>query len=96
MTVIGVTMGGMTLFDAILPHREDPNEYEKLTSAIAFFRGFQLLFISIVGEYVGRIYLILNNDPQYVIRERLLAGKKNARELAAGIELQRRRTGDEA
>lgn len=73
MTVVGVVMGGMTLFDAILPHREDPNDYEKLTSVIAFFRGFQLLAISIVGEYVGRIYMALNSDPQFVVRERLLA-----------------------
>lgn len=73
MTVVGVTMGGMTLFDALLPSREDPNDYEKLTSVIAFFRGFQLLAISIVGEYVGRIYMALNSDPQFVIRERLLA-----------------------
>lgn len=73
MAVIGVVMGGMTLFDALLPGRTDPNEYEKLTSVIAFFRGFQLLAISIVGEYVGRIYLTLNSDPQFVIRERLLA-----------------------
>lgn len=73
MAVIGVAMGGMTLFDALFPGRTDPNEYEKLTSVIAFFRGFQLLAISIVGEYVGRIYLLINNDPQFVIRERLLA-----------------------
>ena len=73
MTVVGVVMGGMTLFDALLPSRTDPNEYEKLTSVIAFFRGFQLLAISIVGEYVGRIYLLINSDPQFVVRERLLA-----------------------
>lgn len=94
MTLFGVTMGGMTLFDAIVPHRDDPNDYEKLTSVIAFFRGFQLLAISIVGEYVGRIYLTLNSDPQFVVRERLLAGRKNVRGSATVTELHRRRAGD--
>lgn len=84
MTVVGITMGGMTLFDALLPGRTDPNEYEKLTSVIAFFRGFQLLAISIVGEYVGRIYLTLNSEPQFVIRERLLARISEGGRGAAG------------
>lgn len=30
-----------------------------------------MLAISVIGEYIGRIYLALNNDPQYVIREKL-------------------------
>ena len=34
-----------------------------------FFRGFQLFATGIVGEYVGRIYLRLNQEPQYIIRE---------------------------
>ncbi|HEY6009054.1 MAG TPA: glycosyltransferase, partial [Geobacteraceae bacterium] len=51
----------------------DPDEYERLTSVITFFRGFQLLAISVVGEYVGRIYQSLNSDPQFVIRERFAA-----------------------
>lgn len=73
LTIFGVSIGGMTLLQALVPGGNDPGHYDRLTSTIAFFRGFQLLFISIVGEYVGRIYLILNNDPQFVIRERCLA-----------------------
>jgi undecaprenyl-phosphate 4-deoxy-4-formamido-L-arabinose transferase len=76
MTFIGVFVGGSSLFDYILPNRDDPTEYETLTSVITFFRGFQLLAISIVGEYVGRIYLSLNADPQFVIRERFAVRKK--------------------
>lgn len=73
MTLYGISMGGMTLVHVFFPGGHDPNDYEKLTSVTAFFRGFQMLAISIVGEYVGRIYMSLNSDPQFVIRERLLA-----------------------
>ena len=31
--------------------------------------GLILLMLGIIGEYIGRIYISLNNSPQYVIRE---------------------------
>lgn len=37
--------------------------------AILFFAGINLLFIGLVGEYVGRIFLSLNKEPQYVVRQ---------------------------
>jgi glycosyltransferase involved in cell wall biosynthesis len=93
MTLIGLAMGGTTLVHALFPGGHDPNEYEKLTSVIAFFRGFQLLAISIVGEYVGRIYLTLNSDPQFVIRERLMAQTPDDRSSAKTAEVHPRVTG---
>jgi undecaprenyl-phosphate 4-deoxy-4-formamido-L-arabinose transferase len=76
MTLVGFYLGGTTLLDQIIPKRQDPSEYETLTSVIVFFRGFQLLAISVVGEYVGRIYLSLNSDPQFVIREKFSAQRR--------------------
>jgi len=51
------------------------SEYETLMSARILFEGVTLMAISLVGEYVGRIYLYLNRDPQFVIRE-ILRSKK--------------------
>lgn len=48
-------------------------EFETLMSANLFFRGLVLLAVSILGEYVGRIYLSLNHEPQFVVREVLTA-----------------------
>ena len=31
--------------------------------------GITLLVLGLIGEYVGRIYMCINNSPQYVIRE---------------------------
>lgn len=76
MTLLGIYVGGMALLDYLLPGRVDPSEYETLTAVMTFARGFQLLAISVVGEYVGRIYLSLNADPQFVIREKFVAHNK--------------------
>lgn len=76
MTLIGVFVSGTALIDYLMPNRVDPTDLETLTAVTSFFRGFQLLAISIVGEYVGRMYLSLNSDPQFVIREKFHARKK--------------------
>lgn len=36
--------------------------------AIFFSLGVELFFIGLIGEYVGRTYMHLNKDPQYIIR----------------------------
>ena len=71
--LVGVYMGGSALLALLLPQIADPTDLETVTAISAFFRGFLFLGISIVGEYVGRIYLTLNRDPQFVIRERFSA-----------------------
>ncbi len=43
--------------------------YAAIMSAIVFFGGMILLMLGLIGEYIGRIYISMNNSPQYVIRE---------------------------
>ena len=38
--------------------------------AILLFSGVQLISIGLIGEYVGRIFLTQNKQPQYVIKEK--------------------------
>ena len=40
-------------------------------SATVFFGGMIMILLGMIGEYIGRIYISLNNSPQYVIRERM-------------------------
>ena len=50
----------------------DPNiiiGFSSLMSTIVFIGGMVMLMLGIIGEYIGRIYISLNNSPQYVIRE---------------------------
>ena len=44
--------------------------FAALMSAIVFFGGMILLMLGLIGEYIGRIYISMNNSPQYVIRDR--------------------------
>lgn len=37
--------------------------------AIFFFSGIIMLFLGIIGEYIGRMFLGMNHQPQYVIRQ---------------------------
>ena len=37
---------------------------------IFFSLGVQLFFLGLVGEYVGRAYMHINNEPQYVVKNR--------------------------
>lgn len=46
-----------------------PMGFSALMSAIVFFGGMIMLMLGLVGEYVGRIYISINNSPQYVIRD---------------------------
>ncbi len=47
--------------------------------AICFFSGINLMVLGLVGEYVGRMFLGLNRDPQYVVREVLDAKKEETK-----------------
>lgn len=66
--VLGSMHGGIVIFDMVVPSRTDPSGYDQLSAVIIFLRGLTLTAIAIVGEYVGRIYLHLNRDPQFVVR----------------------------
>lgn len=36
---------------------------------ICFFAGMNLMFLGLIGEYIGRMFLGMNKDPQYVVRQ---------------------------
>lgn len=36
--------------------------------AITFFFGLNFMFLGMIGEYLGRMFLGMNREPQYVIK----------------------------
>lgn len=46
-----------------------PLGFSSLMSVILFIGGMLMIMLGLIGEYIGRIYITLNNSPQYVIRE---------------------------
>lgn len=46
-----------------------PVGFSAMMSALVFFGGMIMVMLGLIGEYVGRIYISMNNSPQYVVRE---------------------------
>ena len=45
-------------------------------SVLVFVGGMIMLMLGMIGEYVGRMYICMNNSPQYVIKEVVGAKKE--------------------
>ena len=46
-----------------------PAGFSSTMAAMMFIGGMLMLMLGLIGEYIGRIYICMNNAPQYVIRE---------------------------
>jgi undecaprenyl-phosphate 4-deoxy-4-formamido-L-arabinose transferase len=45
--------------------------FSALISSIMIIGGMMMLMMGLLGEYIGRMYISMNNSPQYVIREKV-------------------------
>lgn len=43
--------------------------YSSIIAILLFIGGLIMLMLGMIGEYIGRIYISINNSPQYVIKE---------------------------
>ncbi len=57
-----------------------PLGFSSLMAAVVFIGGMLMIMLGLVGEYVGRIYISINNSPQYVIREETGARQNKSEE----------------
>lgn len=48
-----------------------PIGYTSIVAIMLFFFGFSFIFMGLIGEYVGRIYISLNRAPQFLIKEKI-------------------------
>lgn len=51
-----------------------PLGFSSMMSAIVFIGGMLMLMLGLIGEYIGRIYISINNSPQYVIKNTINMG----------------------
>ena len=45
--------------------------WASIVSIVCFLGGIQILSIGIIGEYIGKIYLVTKNRPRYIIEKRV-------------------------
>ena len=50
---------------------EVPAGFSALMAMLVFIGGMIMILLGMIGEYIVRIYISMNNSPQYVIKERL-------------------------
>ena len=43
--------------------------FSSLMSVILFIGGMVMIMLGLIGEYIGRIYISINNSPQYLVKE---------------------------
>lgn len=55
--------------------------YTSLFALQLFIGGIIMIILGLIGEYIGRIYICLNNTPQYVIRDTINIGTKDKENL---------------
>ena len=79
---IGFLYGIYTVIKKIFINPDVPMGFSSTMAAIVFFGGMIMLMLGLIGEYIGRIYISLNNSPQYVIREKIGAPEEDAKDEA--------------
>jgi dolichol-phosphate mannosyltransferase len=67
-TVAGMLYGAWLLF-VYLTHGEFPRGYPSLVLVVLILGGFQLVFLGVIGEYLGAIFDEVKRRPLYVIEE---------------------------
>jgi polyisoprenyl-phosphate glycosyltransferase len=61
--------GGWIVFERIFLGSPLPG-FATLAASIMFFSGIQLVFIGIIGEYLGRVYDEVKGRPSYILADR--------------------------
>lgn len=49
--------------------------WSSMMCAIFFFSGVIMMFLGLIGEYIGRMFLTMSNNPQFVVRD-VIDGKE--------------------
>lgn len=66
----GFLYGIWTIINKLL-HPKVPAGYASTLAIMVFLFGFSFLFLGLIGEYVGRIYISLNRQPQFIVKEKI-------------------------
>lgn len=67
--LIGFIAGLYVVYQKFL-NPEIPIGYTSMLATLLFIGGMIMLLLGLIGEYVGRIYISINQAPQYVIKEK--------------------------
>lgn len=67
-TLFGIIFGIYILIAKLFVHTITLAGYSSTIAVIIFFSGVIMVMLGMIGEYLGRIYICINDSPQYVIK----------------------------
>ena len=68
-SAFGFAFGVFTIFERLL-NPDLPVGWATIAVLVSFLGGVQLIALGVVGEYVGRVFLGANKQPQFVVEEK--------------------------
>jgi len=71
ISTVSFIFGMYFIVDKIL-HPDITLGWTSLITAILFFSGIQILFLGLLGEYLGKQYLDQNGTPAYIVKKEYL------------------------
>ncbi len=66
--VLGMIYGVVIVIQRFFDHSPIVG-WSSMMAVLLFVGGMIMIMLGLIGEYIGRIYICMNNSPQYVIRE---------------------------
>lgn len=71
-SLVGFGFGVWAVVNKLMINPDAPLGYSSLMAAVLFIGGMLMLILGLIGEYVGRIYICINQSPQYVVGKELV------------------------
>jgi glycosyltransferase involved in cell wall biosynthesis len=69
LSIVGFVFAIATLIEKYI-HPEIPRGYASIVIVLIIFSGVQLIFLGVIGEYLGRIFIANNKHPQFFITKK--------------------------
>jgi len=73
-SVVGFVMAMVAVYERFF--KDTPQGWASIVSVVLVFAGIQLLTLGLIGEYLGRLYLMQRGKPQYAVRSTVVAAAK--------------------
>ena len=69
LSIVGFTFRIVTFIEKLI-HPEIPQGYASIVIVFIIFSGVQLIFLGVIGEYLGRLFIANNKQPQFFITKK--------------------------
>ena len=66
--VVGIIYGVVIVIQRLFDNSPIAG-WSSTMAVLLFIGGMIMIMLGLIGEYIGRIYICMNNSPQYVVRE---------------------------